>query len=159
MQSDIKDRDQGKETVRCIICEKHAEKQKTFTCRKCRKTPFCLEHLDAEFKLCSGCAAEKRMGLYNNLIRQEGSIKAFLRLIQFIFVVVAVFFVVKQLFYEHVPEFMKVNIFFENLFIWGGVAAGGMVFCYVLLYSQRRKIGEIEEKIQSHKVYSRYVFR
>lgn len=146
-------------TVKCIICEKLTESQKTFTCRRCKKSPFCFEHMDSEYRVCSGCAAEERMKLYDSLTRQEGSIKGFLRLMQFILVITVIFFGAKKFFYELVPEFLKVNILVEHLFLWGGMALGGMLLCYVLILSQRQKIREIEEKIQDHKTYSRYLHR
>lgn len=146
-------------TVQCLICEKFTEKEQTFICRKCRKSPLCFEHLDNEYRSCSGCAAEERMKLHKNLMREEVSVRSFLRLTQFIFILIAIFFVIRRLFYEHVPDFLKVNIFFEYLFLWGGVALSGMALCYIMLLSQRQKIKEVEDKIQSHKVYSQYIHR
>jgi ribosomal protein L37E len=146
-------------TVKCVICEKDTEPRKSFVCRRCGKSPFCLEHLDSELKICSGCAAEERIRLYNNLSKQGKSIRGFFRLFEFIFIVAAIFFVAGKLFSEHLPEFITENIFFQYLFLWGGVAVAGIILCFILLQIQQQKIKEIEERLQSHKVYSRYLHR
>jgi hypothetical protein len=42
----------GVTLVKCLICDKSLENGGTFTCKRCRKSPFCLEHLDPEYKIC-----------------------------------------------------------------------------------------------------------
>ncbi len=151
------DREAG--TFVCILCNEKVEKQKSFTCRRCRKTPFCLDHLDREYKLCPGCAAERRIKYYNDLLSQEKSLKAFLRLAQFVFMVSAFLFAGGRFFPDYVPAILKDNIFYNNIFVWGGLAIGAVFLCYVLVYSQKQKVREIEEKIQDHRVDSRYMRR
>jgi hypothetical protein len=34
-----------------------------------------------------------------------------------------------------------------------------MAFCYLLILSQKQKMKEVQDKIQSHKTDSRYMFR
>lgn len=118
-----------------------------------------MDHLDREFKVCGGCAAEMRIKHYNDLLRQEKNLKAFLGLAQFIFMVSALLFASGRFFNDYVPEILKENIFYRHLFVWGGLAAGGILLCYVVLYSQRQKVRELGEKIQGHKIDSRYSWR
>ncbi|HWR59726.1 MAG TPA: hypothetical protein VN328_12640 [Thermodesulfovibrionales bacterium] len=151
--------DKEVKTPVCFLCNEKIEKHKSFTCRKCRKTPFCLDHLDREYKVCPGCAAERRIKNYNDLLGQEKAVRAFLRLAQFIFMVSAFLFAAGRFFDDYVPEILKENIFYKHLFVWGGLAIGGMLFCYVILYSQRKKVSEVEEKLQDHRVDSRYMRR
>lgn len=146
-------------TVKCLICDRLAESGKTFTCRKCRKSPFCFEHLDPEYKICSGCAVEERIRLSNSLLRQEKGVRGFLRLSQFILLMAIIFLAAAKLFHEHVPEFIRENIFFEYVYVWGAAAAVGIILCYIVIASQKQKIKEIEGKIRDHKAYSRYTFR
>ncbi len=80
-----------------------------------------------------------------------------MRLMQFIVIFIAVFFAVKNFFYEYVPEFMKENVIFGSLYLWGGIAICGIALSALLLRSQKQKIKEIEDKIQSHKARSRYI--
>jgi len=145
--------------VTCIICGKQTESRKTFVCKRCKKAPLCFEHIDREYKVCTGCAAEERLTLYHSLTTQERNVKSFLRLMQFILTLVLIFYGVKRFLYELVPDFLKVNIFFDYLLLWGGVSLTGAAFCYILLISQRQKIREIEDKIQDHKISSRYFQR
>jgi hypothetical protein len=143
----------------CILCDKHIEGRKFFKCRKCKKSPFCLDHLDSELKLCPGCATEHRIKRFNDLTRQEKSVRAFLRLSQFIFMVSAIFFVVKRFLYDQLPDIVKINIFYKYLFVWGGLSIACTVLCYVVLSLQKQKVRQMEDKIQDHRVYSRYMHR
>jgi ribosomal protein L37E len=146
-------------TAKCLICEKPIEGQKTFTCRRCSKSPFCLDHLDREYKMCSGCGAEERIRVYGYLVSQERSLRGFLRFSQFVFVLAVLFFAFNRFFDEHIPDFLKGSVFFEYALYLGGAAAGGMAFCYLLILSQKQKMKEVQDKIQSHKTDSRYMFR
>jgi hypothetical protein len=52
-----------------------------------------------------------------------------------------------------------VNVFFDYLFLWGGISLAGMALSYILLISQGQKIRAIEDKIQDHKAYTKYLRR
>jgi len=145
--------------VTCVICGKKIQGQKAFACKRCRKTPVCFEHMDREYKVCSGCAAEERLTLYHTLITQERNVNSFLRLMQFILALVVIFYGVKRFLYELVPDLLRVNVFFDHLILWGGISLAGVAFCYILLISQRQKIREIEDKIQDHKASTKYLRR
>lgn len=147
--------------VTCLICEKPLESQKAFTCRRCRKSPFCFEHLDREYKVCLGCAAEERMRGYRALVGQERSLKVFFRFTQFVVVLALFMFAFDRFFSDQIPESLKSNIFLEyDLYLYfGGAALAGMVFCYVLILSQKQKMKEVQDKIDGHKTDSKYMFR
>jgi hypothetical protein len=149
----------GTKAASCVICGKQTESQKTFVCRRCRKAPLCFEHLDREYKACSACAAEERLTLYHNLVTQKRNIKSFLRLMQFILTLVVIFYSVKRFLYELVPDPLKVNVLFDYLFLWGGISLAGMAMCYVLMISQGQKMRDLEDKIQDHKAYTKYLRR
>ncbi len=142
--------------VKCMLCEKLIEDRRSFTCKRCGKSPCCLQHLDREYRVCSGCAAEERIRLRGDIMRQARSVKGFLRFTQFVFILAALFFALDMLVNEHVPEVLRESVFFAYVFYWGGAAVAGMVLCYVLILSQQQKRKEIEEWIQSHKAHSRY---
>ena len=146
-------------TVKCLVCEKTAEPQKMFMCRSCRKSPFCFEHLDGEYRICSGCAAEKRITLYHDLLVQERSVRGFLRFTQFIVVLAVFFFSFDRFFHEYIPDFVKGSVFFEYVFYWGGAAVAAMGLCYVIIVSQKQRMRDVDDKIQSHRAHSRYLFR
>jgi len=145
--------------VKCLICEKPLESQKSFACKRCKKKPVCFEHLDREYKVCLGCAAEERMRVYRDLLGQERSLKGFFRFTQFVLFLSILFFAADRFYHEYVPEFLRGSIFFEYVYYLGGTAMTGMVLCSVLILSQKQKMKEVQDKIQSHKTDSRYMFR
>ena len=133
--------------MRCIGCDKSVEKARTFMCRKCRRSPFCLAHLDGELKVCSGCAFEKRVSLYNELLKQEKGLKGFLRLIQFIFVLSAMLVSASRFFGERIPDHIRENVLFTYAYLWGGLAVIGMAVSYLVLFLQKQKAASLNEKI------------
>lgn len=142
--------------VACIICERFIEENKTFTCINCRRSSICLEHFDQEYKVCSGCATEKRLTLYNDLQRQEKSIKGFLRLTQFIFLLFAVLFACSKLIPDYIPEYIKGNIFFEYSFILAGISVIGIVLFFIFKSSHKSRLAELNEKIQDYRRFKKY---
>lgn len=146
----------GTDVPKCEICGKIAEASRSFACRRCRKSPLCLDHLDSEYRVCSGCAAEERISLYNNLLRQGRSVRGFLRLTEFLFVLAVMFFVAKEFFWEQLPEFIKGNVVFDYVFLWGGAAIAGMVLGFIVIRSQKGRLKEVGDKIEDHKARSRF---
>ena len=141
--------------LRCGICEHYIEPRRSFTCRKCRKSPLCLEHLDHEYKICSGCASEKRLNLYHDLLQQERNLRGFMRLAQFLFIVAAIFFVALRVFPDLLPDYLRELVSFEYLYIWGALSITGMVLCLILLSAQRRKLKELDAEIRGKRIFSR----
>ena len=142
--------------VTCITCDKPVEREKTFICRKCSRSPFCFTHLDREFNICSGCAFEKRVGLYDDLLKQEKSLRSFLRLMQFIFILSAMLFSGSRLFVERIPDLVRDNIFFAYVYVWGALAVFGMAVCYMVLFSQKQKAAALDEKIHATTAEKRF---
>jgi hypothetical protein len=142
--------------VKCIGCDKPVEKAKTFMCRRCKRSPFCFTHLDQEFKICSGCAFEMRVRLYNDLLKQEKSLRGFLRLMQFIFILSALLFSGTRLFVERIPDLVRDNIFFEYVYVWGALAVIGMAVCYMVLFSQKQKAAALNENIHATTAEKRF---
>ncbi len=120
----------------------------TVTCKRCKKS-LSIEQLDREYNICLTCAAEKRFRIYKDLLNEEKNLNGFLRLEQFIFIIVCLFFTVKRLFNNDIFESMRENVFFEHPVFWGAVAIAGMTFIYILIFSRKQKIIEIDDKIWS----------
>ena len=142
-------------TIKCSICENYVQDLKTFTCKHCRKSHICLKHLDREFKTCSSCATEERIAQYKELVEQGNGLKGFLRLMQFIFLLMSILFISSRLFKSHIPEFVINNVLFDFLYIWGACAAIGTIIFYFLLSSHKAKVDELHSKIYSAKRYSK----
>lgn len=118
-----------------------------------------MTHLDTEYKLCPGCATEQRIKHYNDLLRQERGIIAFLRLTQFIFMVSVILFAADRFSYDLYFEVLSANIFHEYLFLWAGASIFCVIVCYILLFLQKQKMRLMEDKIQDHRISSRYMRR
>jgi hypothetical protein len=138
--------------LKCAYCEHSIDDLRHFSCKKCRKSPLCIEHLDREYKTCTACAAEKRIRLYHDLQAQEKSLKGFLRLTQFIFLFVAVLFTASRIFPEHFPDYLKGSVFFEYIYLWGTLSALTMLIIYFLRSSQRRKIDKLDQTIRGQEM-------
>jgi len=141
--------------VQCIVCERYTDSRLTFSCRQCRKSPLCLTHKERKYGVCTWCAAEKEMQIYNSLKTQERSIHAFMKLSQFIFILVSMLFIAKKFFFDIIPLYVKDTILLEYLFPFGGFSIAAIAFSYLVLFSQRKKLREIEAKIEVHKNLSR----
>lgn len=98
---------------------------------------------------------------YRALVGQERSLKGFFRFTQFVVVLALLLFVFDRFFSDQMPESLKSNIFLEYdlCLYFGGVALAGMVFCYVLILSQKKKMKEVKDKIDGHKTDLKYMFR
>ncbi len=95
------------------------------------------------------------MQIYNSLKTRERSIHAFMKLSQFIFILVSMLFIAKKFFFDIIPLYVKDTIFLEYLFPFGGFSIAAIAFSYLVLFSQRKKLREIEAKLQVHKNLSR----
>jgi ribosomal protein L34E len=144
--------------VQCVICEEYTDAQYTFSCTQCKKSPLCNRHLERKYGICTWCAAEKEIQDFNSLMTQERSINAFLKLSQFVFLCISILFVAKRLFFDFIPAYLKDMVFFEFLFPFGGAAIAAMVFSYIVLVFQRKRLREIDARIKAQKTPSRYHF-
>jgi len=79
-----------------------------------------------------------------------------LKLSEFIFIVVAILFAAERLFPDFIPDFIRENIFFQYIFVWGALAIFGILLCSLFLPAQRRKLQEIDSCIRGQKSYRKY---
>jgi hypothetical protein len=135
--------------LQCIACGQYLENVRHFRCKKCRKGPMCMSHLDVESDICSACSMEIRAKRLKNLSGTQKSANGIFRLMEFIFILCAVFFAATRLMPEHMPEFLKDNIFSRNLYIWAGISAfGSVVFC-ASSRILKGKVVSLEEEIKT----------
>jgi hypothetical protein len=141
--------------VQCVVCERYTNSRLTFSCRQCKKSPLCLDHLERKYSVCTWCAADKEIQIYKSLRTQERSINAFLKLSQFIFILVSILFITKKFFFDIIPVYFKDTIFLEYLLPFGGFSVAAITFSCIVLFSQRKQIREIEAKLKVHKNLSK----
>jgi len=134
--------------AKCPVCEFYFNKNEGFTCIKCRRGLLCKKHKVAGTKECTSCVIERRHKELSDLREQERSIKGFLRLLQFLFLVFAVFFIALKIGLEDTVEFLKDSFIIEALpYIGGGAILGYIVF-YFILSNQKAKTLELETLIR-----------
>ena len=119
------------EVVQCSVCQEYIRFNEGFQCPKCRRTPLCKKHRTPGRKECVSCVIEMKLLELKTLREQEQSIKNFNRFLQFLFLVFALLFIALNIGVAEEVEWLKDNIFADNL-IYIGI---GNIVIYVISYS------------------------
>ncbi|MBA4373839.1 MAG: hypothetical protein C0402_13385 [Thermodesulfovibrio sp.] len=141
-------REQG-ELSRCILCNTYINAKESFTCPRCRKGPLCKTHRFSGRRECTSCVFDLKQREVVDLRKQEQSITDFTRLLQFIFLVFAIFFIAARAGLLEFVDFLKENIVSSNLAWFGILPIAGYLLFYIILYNQRNKIKEIEAEMHA----------
>jgi hypothetical protein len=81
-------------------------------------------------------------------VREEvKSIRSFLRLSQFLFLVFAILFITVKTDVAESVEFLQYSFITDNIYYLGGLAVIGFLVSYIVLYSRKRKISELEAQL------------
>ncbi|MGC2061500.1 MAG: hypothetical protein WA610_00880 [Thermodesulfovibrionales bacterium] len=137
------------ELLRCTLCTTYINKKEGFTCPRCRKGPLCKTHRFSGRRECTSCVFELRQREVADLRKQEQGITDFIRLLQFIFLVFAIFFIAARTGLLEFVDFLKENIVSGNLAWFGILPAAGYLLFYIILYNQRNRIKEIETEMNA----------
>lgn len=137
------------ELLRCVLCNSYIDKKDAFTCPRCRKGPLCKAHRFSGRRECTSCVFDLKQREVSALRQQEQGISGFIKLLQFIFLVFAIFFVAAKSGLLEFVDFLKENIVVSNLVWFGILPVAGYLLFYVILYNQRSKIKEIEAEMQA----------
>ena len=137
------------ELVRCLICTTYIKGAEGFTCPRCKKGPFCRKHRIPGRRECAGCVFEMKHREVLDLKKQEQGIKDFIKLLQFIFLVFAVFFVAIKAGLTEFVDFLRESIVTHNLIYFGIIPVAGYLLFYIILYNQRSRIKEIEGEMHA----------
>ncbi len=137
----------GEQLFRCPVCDSYLKKSEGFTCPMCRRGPLCKSHRVRGKKECTSCVFELQMKELRDLKGQEQSIRSFLRLLQFLFIVFAMVFIALKTDIVETIEFLKYGIITDSLTLLGGVSVAGYVLFYIIMYNQRQKIRELESGV------------
>lgn len=132
------------ELVRCSVCDVYLEGDKGFICSRCRRGPLCKIHRVPRRRECASCVYEMQKKDLNNLRVQEHNLKSFLRLLQFLFLVFAIFFIALKTGIPEVLDSLRSSIIMDGLGYLGGLSVVGYLIFYGILYNQRQKISEME---------------
>ena len=81
----------------CTICDAYLKNGEGFICPKCRRGPLCRNHRLSGNKLCTSCVYDVKAEEMTALRAQEQSIKGFLRMTQFLFLLSVILFVAMKM--------------------------------------------------------------
>lgn len=137
--------------VRCSVCDVYFEKEEGFRCPKCRRGPLCKKHRVTGRRECVSCLFDRRLKELQALKGQETSIKNFLLLLQFIFLVFAIFFISVRMGLAEEVDFLQNTIMVDNLIYVGIIPVLGFLLFYGILYNQKKKIVSLETEMKKIK--------
>jgi hypothetical protein len=144
--------EETEDLLRCPVCEVYMKKSEGFICSKCKRGPLCKKHKVLRSSECASCVYDGRRKSLLILKEQENSLKSFLSLLQFLFLVFAVFFIALRAGLGETVEFLQSSYITDGLLYLGGIAVFGYVVFYFILYTQRGKIQEVESEIRKIEV-------
>jgi hypothetical protein len=134
--------------LKCPVCDVYMKKNEGFICSACKRGPLCRAHKVAGSTECASCVYDRRRKALLTLKEQEMNLKSFLRLLQFLFLVFAVFFIALRAGLEDTVEFLQSSYITDGLLYLGGIAVFGYIFFYFILYNQRGRIQKVESEIR-----------
>jgi hypothetical protein len=144
--------EETEDLFRCPVCEVYMKKTEGFICSTCKRGPLCKKHKVVRSSECASCVYDRRRKALLLLKEQETSLKSFLRLLQFLFLVFAVFFIALRAGLGDTVEFLQSSYITDSLLYLGAIAVVGYIVFYFILYNQRGKIQEVESEINKIEV-------
>jgi len=138
--------------VKCPVCEVYVKKAAGFICVTCKRGPLCDKHKIAGSRECASCVFDRRKKELLALREQERNLKGFLRLLQFLFLIFAVFFIVLRTGLEDMAEFLEFSFLKDSVLYIGIIAVLGYLLFYFVQYNQTNNISELEAEIRNIEV-------
>jgi hypothetical protein len=135
------------ELLTCRACGSYLGKGEGFRCPRCRRTPLCRNHRVPGSRECAGCVMEAKTKELRDLKNQEKSIRNFLRLTQFLFLVFAILFISSKAGLVEMLDFLKDSIVMDNLGYLGGFSVAGYIIFQIIRYNQKSRISGLETGI------------
>lgn len=118
------------ELFRCQVCDSYLRKNEGYTCPRCKRGPICKTHRARGKKECTSCVFEMQMEELRDLRGQEQSIKSFLKLLQFLFLVFAIVFIALKTDVAETVEFLKYSIITNSLELLGAYPLPD-IYCFI----------------------------
>lgn len=139
----------SEDLVKCPVCEVYVKKTAGFICVTCKRGPLCGKHKIAGSRECASCVFDRRKKDLLVLREQERNLNGFLRLLQFLFLIFAVFFIVLKTGMEDMAEFLQYSFLKDSILYVGIIAVLGYILFYFIQYNQRRNISGLEAEIRN----------
>lgn len=137
----------GKELLTCRVCGSYLNEGEGFRCPRCRRSPLCHTHRVPGRRECAGCVLEIKTKELRDLKSQEHSIRSFLRLMQFFFLVFAILFISSKSGLASTVEFLRHGFIMENMGYLGGLSVAGYILFRIILYNQDSRIRKLETEM------------
>jgi hypothetical protein len=134
--------------LKCSVCEIYLGKNEAFICAQCKRGPLCKKHRIPGTKKCASCVFDDKKEALSALKEQELNLKGFLRFLQFLFLVFAIFFIALRIGLEETVELLHNSVIKDGLLFIGGGAVLGYLIFYFILYNQKARIAALEEEIR-----------
>ena len=143
---------QPEDLVKCPVCQIYLKKTEGFICISCKRGLLCKKHKIAGSRECASCVFDRKKKALAVIKEQETNLNSFLRLLQFLFLVFAVFFIALRAGLGDTVEFLQSSYITDSLLYLGAIAVVGYIVFYFILYNQRGKIQEVESEIKKIEV-------
>ena len=142
------DRDKAAgDLIQCTICEAYIRANETFSCPRCRRKGMCRKHRVPGTRECASCVYEKKSRELGQMRQQLDSIRSFLRLAQFVFVVFVILYFAVKTGLPEIVEFLQFGLIGDNLPYIGGAAVIAYLVFFIILQSQKQQVRTLEEQL------------
>ena len=140
--------DDKSDLTRCPVCDTYVNLQEGFACPRCKKSPLCRKHRVAGSRECASCVFDLKRKELNALKGQEGSIRQFLKFLQFIFLFCAVIFIALKAGLAEFVEILQHSVLPTYIMYFSVVPIAGYILFFIILYNQRGKVADVESQIK-----------
>ena len=144
--------EEPEDMLRCPVCEVYMKKTEGFICSTCKRGPLCKQHKVIGSGECASCVYDRRRKVLLLHKEQEMNLISFLRLLQFLFLVFAVFFIALRAGLGDTVEILQSSYITDGLLYLGGIAVFGSIVFYFILLNQRGKVREVEAEMKKIEV-------
>lgn len=144
--------DERNELTKCPVCDNYVHQQESFVCPRCKKSHLCRKHRVPGRRECASCVFDLKKKELNVLRVQEGSVRQFLKFLQFIFLFSAVIFIALKLGISEFVEILQHSILPTYIVYFSIIPIAGYILFLIILYNQRGKVVDMECQIKKLEV-------
>ena len=137
----------NQELLRCPVCDVYVRREEGFICPRCKRGPLCKSHRVPRRRECASCVFDMKNKELVALRKQEQSLKSFLRLLQFLFIVFAILFIALRTGVAEVLQFLQDSVITDGFGYMGVLSVAGYAAFYLLLLGQRQRVREMESEM------------
>ena len=151
MTEERKTEEKKEDLSRCRICDNYLRRLEGFACPRCKRHPICKSHRVPGRKECASCVFDMKARELQGLAELQRSLQGAVRFFQFLFFAFVLLFAASRV---KLPEELDFFDFLQSegikdaLPYIGAAVALGLVIFYLMLLSQRSKVGKAREELK-----------